>query len=83
MQIRLINAAMLFWSLGFIVIFGAAQLAMGLGMARVKEYFKSVFARWLLGYGLFLIFYYGFVILSGSGEADFDPSGHFACCLLA
>ena len=82
-QIRLINNAMLFWSLGIIFVFLVAQFAMGLGMGRIKEYIGDVCMRWLLAYGFFLIFYYSFCVLSGTTEADFDPSGHFACSLVA
>ena len=74
---------MLFWSLGIIFVFLVAQFAMGLGMGRIKEYIGDVCMRWLLAYGFFLIFYYSFCVLSGTTEADFDPSGHFACSLVA
>mmetsp|Transcript_11755 Transcript_11755/g.15974 ORF Transcript_11755/g.15974 Transcript_11755/m.15974 type:complete len:151 (-) Transcript_11755:38-490(-) len=48
-----------------------------------RNYLQDVVARWVLGYGLFMIFYYGFAIVSGTTVNDFDPSGHFACSLLS
>ena len=97
MQIPLINRQMLFWSLSFVTIFGVAHFLIDKLSSKQnqrnsgatywqrggKDYVCDVMARWLLGYGLFLVFYYSFYYLSGTKEADFDPSGHFACSILA
>ena len=80
-QLRFISNVMLFWSLGGILITGLLKYTTE---SKVGEnYSKELLAKWLLSYLFFMVFYWGFAILSGTKEDDFDPSGHIACSYIA
>ena len=85
-QIKMINRWMLVWPLVGCVLTGASLLVLVDETKRrvfLKSYIRDVLIRWLLSYGLFMTFYLSFTTISGSREVDFDPSGHFACSLVA
>ena len=72
---------MLFWPLVtataiyFVFLTDSAKL--------IKDFTRDVMVKWTAAYVLFMIFYLYWKHASGSKEADFDPSGHIACCLIA
>ena len=98
MEIHFIHAYKLLWPLAIILVVLSFCLTHDLitGLLRVyttdiekgnrlgltSVYLKEVLARWTLSYFLFLGFYHGFARISGTGEADFDPSGHYACYIV-
>ena len=85
-QIKIINKYMLFWPLTQIVVFYITLLATAkseLDKKIVQSYTKKVVVKWFLSYFLFLIYFYGFMFMTGSGKADFDPSGHLTCAMVA
>ena len=85
-QIKLINRWMLVWPLVGCVLTGASLLVLVEETKRsalVKSFIRDVLIRWLLSYGLFMVFYVSFTTISGGREVDFDPSGHFTCGLVA
>lgn len=79
MQIAIINKWMLFWPLALIV----SCLVPIITTHEIWTYVRQVITKWILSYALFMIFYLGFGYVSGTKEADFDPSGHMACALAA
>ena len=70
---------MLFWPLALIL----ACLVPLITTHEIWAYVRKVITKWVLSYALFMIFYLGFGYVSGTKEADFDPSGHMACALAA
>ena len=81
-QLPFINRYMLFWSLVGTLL---ACLLHRFTAAKKTPLLANweAFTRWLLQYGLFMVFYMSFNVISGSKETDFDPSGHLTCSLLA
>ena len=79
MQIAFINQWMLFWPALLIVVYALPLMS----THKIWTYIREVVAKWILAYTLFMVFYLGFGYISGTREADFDPSGHMACALAA
>ena len=48
-----------------------------------KSLLKDVISKWIASYFTFLIYFYGYGALSGTGREDFDPSGHVTASIVS
>ena len=81
-QIRFVNQWMLFWSLltGQVVW---AYLRYSMNATYAQKFNQKVVYKWTLSFLLFSIYYWGFRLTTGTGQNDFDPSGHCTCALVS